>query len=58
MDLTVIVDAVKDNITTADIATVIGAILAAAFPLALLWFGAKKVIEGVWSAFTKGTIEL
>lgn len=53
-----VTDAVTSQFSISTIASIVGIVLAACVGLFLFWWGARKVIRMITSAFTKGKVSL
>ena len=56
IDYSSIVSALADNVSAAQVAALIGVIIAACITPALMWFGARKILASVMKAFKTGKI--
>jgi hypothetical protein len=56
VDLSPITEALTAQLNVAQVATIIAAILGACLGLVILWFGARKLVNSIISAFESGRI--
>lgn len=56
LDFTAITTAITDALPVSTIATILGAVVAAAATPMLMWFGGRKIVNAVKGAITKGKL--
>lgn len=56
IDFSPITDALSASLTVAQIASVIGIIIASCIGLAIMWWGARKIMRAVVTGFKTGKI--
>ncbi|MDF2943572.1 MAG: hypothetical protein K0S01_2430 [Herbinix sp.] len=57
LDLDPIQDAIMGSISVSQIALIIAACIGAGMGFVLLWFGARKLVRSIMSAFKKGKLQ-
>lgn len=56
--LTPLVTSVTSSVTPTDIVSIIGTVFGAGIMFVLVWFGARKIFNGVMSAVKRGKIKV
>lgn len=56
-DFSAITNALKSSVNASQVAAIIGTILAATVGIAILWWGARKLVHSIVTAFKTGKIK-
>lgn len=57
IDFTAITDAITGSMNVAQIGVVVGIVLGASVGMVVFWWGARKVVNGIYEAFKSGKIK-